>query len=141
MPSIVLIAFLIGWFPTSHADRSVSGLMSPRPDSPWRQELVQRIDGALTSVDPESRIVRVKTPSGVVMAFRYDEETQVETGDQGTAGCFGPGEPRRVRVYFRVVDGQNTAVGIEVLLSDSGLLPDAPNATRVPDAENKEVPK
>lgn len=135
MPSIVLIAFLIGWSPTTHADRNVSGLMSPRPDSPWKQESVRRIDGTLTSVDPETRTVRVATPSGVAMVFRYDEDTEVETGDQGTAGCFGPGEPRRVRVHFWVVDGQNTAVGIEVLRSDSGRLPDAPNATGVPGAQ------
>jgi hypothetical protein len=117
MPSIVLIAFLIAWSP-SHANLgNVSGLMSPRPDSPRTQDLVRRIEGVLTGVDPETQTVKIETMSGVAMAFRYDKDTQVETDDQGAAGCFGPGGPRRVRVHFRVLDGQNTAVGIEVLRS------------------------
>ena len=113
--NIFLMAALIGLVPGFvYVGKNVPGFASP-PLAGLKQERLEIAEGSLTDVNPESQTVRIKTPEGAPMVFRYNKRTLVEGMEETVAGCFGPKNERNVRVQFRTADGASLAVRIELL--------------------------
>ena len=74
---------------------------------------VESVEGDLTKVDADKKMVTVKSADGAEHQFTYNDSTVITGAQEGSQGLAGA-EGTKVRVFFTTTNDAHTATRIEV---------------------------
>ena len=74
---------------------------------------VESVEGNLTKVDSDKKMITVKAADGAEHQFTYNDDTAITGAQDGAQGLAGA-EGTKVRVFFTTTNESHTATRIEV---------------------------
>ena len=74
---------------------------------------VESVEGDLTKVDSDKKMITVKSADGAEHQFTYNDDTAITGAQEGAQGLAGA-EGTKVRVFFTTSNESHTATRIEV---------------------------
>jgi Cu/Ag efflux protein CusF len=85
---------------------------APAPDQ-QQAPRVESVEGDLTKVDSDKKMITVKAADGAEHQFTYNDDTAITGAQEGAQGLAGA-EGTKVRVFFTTTNESHTATRIEV---------------------------
>lgn len=86
---------------------------APPQDEQQQSARVESIEGDLTKVDTDKKMITVKAADGAEQQFSYNAETVI-TGSQEGAQGLAKAEGTKVKVFYTTTNEARTATRIEV---------------------------
>lgn len=94
----------------------VAQAQDPQPPAKDQQEQaprVESVEGDLTKVDADKKMITVKAADGAEHQFTYNQDTVITGAQEGAQGLAGA-EGTKVKVFFTSTNEAHTATRIEV---------------------------
>ena len=109
--AILPLAVLLISAPTVEAQQQPP---APAQEQPEQQApRVESVEGDLTKVDADKKMITVKAADGAEHQFTYNDDTVISGAQEGTQGLAGA-EGTKVKVFFTSTNEAHTATRIEV---------------------------